>query len=564
MKNLYIRNNIFYYRKSIPKNLKIFFQNKNLYIRTLGTKSKTLALKYVRLLNQKFNAIKEVYFMSLDITLIHQLVDEFHNTQLELAEKDLFNTPNPWDTMLGFCLEEDISIFQKNYHNNVFDDDEIQIILSKLNYTPNKDEIKEIGKILLDTKINNLKTINERINKGYYGKSKPINSSDANNTHTNHLNINNIIHTNINDTNRTLNNTNIDDSNTTPNTNTNSTTNNNTNNNTNTTPTPTQNKNNNTTDENTEKDTVESTFEEFIKVQNKIDNWSKDTEQLVRRAINILLLYFKDKELTTMKFTDLIDFRDILLEIPKRLSVLNFFKGQDLDFILDNNDDYDKLDNSTINKYILRINQYFNYMYKQKYIKIKDFNIPSYDQDGNEREPYTDEEIHKIKELIKIDTLDNQFITYIAIYQGMRLKEITQLQKEDIIKIGDILCISVNTNENKTVKTKQSARIIPIHDKLIELGFLDFVNSKENKLFDISNKNFSTYFRKTYKSQINDEKTFYCLRHSFIDALKQNDCKLEHYQAFVGHSSGKDKITMNYGNPLNTQLLKKLLYFIKY
>ena len=556
MKNLYIRNNIFYYRKSIPKNLKIFFQNKNLYIRTLGTKSKTLALKYVRLLNQKFNAIKEVYFMSLDITLIHQLVDEFHNTQLELAEKDLFNTPNPWDTMLGFCLEEDISIFQKNYHNNVFDDDEIQIILSKLNYTPNKDEIKEIGKILLDTKINNLKTINERINKGYYGKSKPINSINANNTNTNHININNIIHTNINNSNTTLNNTNIDNSNTTPNTTTN--------NNTNTNPTATPNNKNNTTDENTKKDTVESTFEEFIKVQNKIDKWSKDTEQLVRRAINILLLYFKDKELTTMKFTDLIDFRDILLEIPKRLSVLNFFKGQDLDFILDNNDDYDKLDNSTINKYILRINQYFNYMYKQKYIKIKDFNIPSYDQDGNEREPYTDEEIHKIKELIKIDTLDNQFITYIAIYQGMRLKEITQLKKEDIIKIGDILCISVNTNENKTVKTKQSARIIPIHDKLIELGFLDFVNSKENKLFDISNKNFSTYFRKTYKSQINDEKTFYCLRHSFIDALKQNDCKLEHYQAFVGHSSGKDKITMNYGNPLNTQLLKKLLYFIKY
>lgn len=556
MKNLYIRNNIFYYRKSIPKNLKIFFQNKNLYIRTLSTKSKTLALKYVRLLNQKFNAIKEVYFMSLDITLIHQLVDEFHNTQLELAEKDLFNTPNPWDTMLGFCLEEDISIFQKNYHNNVFDDDEIQIILSKLNYTPNKDEIKEIGKILLDTKINNLKTINERINKGYYGKSKPINSINANNTNTNHININNIIHTNINNTNTTLNNTNIDNSNTTPNTTTN--------NNTNTNPTATPNNKNNTTDENTKKDTVESTFEEFIKVQNKIDKWSKDTEQLVRRAINILLLYFKDKELTTMKFTDLIDFRDILLEIPKRLSVLNFFKGQDLDFILDNNDDYDKLDNSTINKYILRINQYFNYMYKQKYIKIKDFNIPSYDQDGNEREPYTDEEIHKIKELIKIDTLDNQFITYIAIYQGMRLKEITQLKKEDIIKIGDILCISVNTNENKTIKTKQSARIIPIHDKLIELGFLDFVNSKENKLFDISNKDFSTYFRKTYKSQINDEKTFYCLRHSFIDALKQNDCKLEHYQAFVGHSQGKDKITMNYGNPLNAQLLKKLLDFIKY
>ena len=57
MRNIYLRSNIFYYRKTIPKRLKIFFQNKTLYIRTLGTKSKVLALKYAKLLNQKFNAI---------------------------------------------------------------------------------------------------------------------------------------------------------------------------------------------------------------------------------------------------------------------------------------------------------------------------------------------------------------------------------------------------------------------------------------------------------------------------------------------------------------------------
>ena len=70
MKNIYLRNNTFYYRKSIPNHLKYFFKNKSLYIRTLGTKSKNLALKYAKLLNNKFNAIKEVYNMSFDINLI--------------------------------------------------------------------------------------------------------------------------------------------------------------------------------------------------------------------------------------------------------------------------------------------------------------------------------------------------------------------------------------------------------------------------------------------------------------------------------------------------------------
>lgn len=145
MRNLYLRNNIFYYRKSIPIHLKIFFKNKTIYIRTLATKSKTLALKYAKLLNQKFNAIKEVYLMNLDINLIQKLVEDFHNQQLELTEKDLYNTPNPEDTLFSLGLEDNIKQLQHNYQKNIFDKNEIQIILNKLNYAPNKQELIEIG-----------------------------------------------------------------------------------------------------------------------------------------------------------------------------------------------------------------------------------------------------------------------------------------------------------------------------------------------------------------------------------------------------------------------------------
>jgi len=505
MKNIYLRNNTFYYRKSIPNHLKYFFKNKSLYIRTLGTKSKTLALKYVRLLNQKFNTIKEVYIMSLDIDLVNKLVEEFHNTQLELTEKDLRNTPNPEDTIFALTLEDNIEQLQHNYQKNIFNKNEIQTILNSLNYTPNKQELIQIGKILLDSKINHLKAINDKINKGYYNKAKLINT--------------NII-INSKDKIKPI-------------------------------------------EEVEEIQTISSTFAKYIKYQSKEDNWKKDTLDLNIRVFKLLDMYFKDKSLKDIKFEDLIDFRDILFEIPLSYTTKNFFKGKDLDFIINNNDDYEKLSNNVIHKYIIRVNQYFDYMYKLDYIVKIDFKIPNIDPKGKKRQNYTNEEIQKISDLMKNDTKENQFIASVATYMGMRLKEITQLKREDIIEIGDIYCISININDDKTTKTDTSIRTIPIHPKLIELGFLDFVKSKNDNLFDIDNRSFSTYFRRTYKNLINENKTFYCLRHNFIDTLTQNNQKIEHIKAFVGHAQS-DKTTFGYTNPLNVKLLSELLKIINY
>lgn len=256
MTNIYLRNNTFYYRKSIPNHLKLFFQNKKLYIRTLSTKSKTLALKYAKLLNNKFSAIKEVYSMSFDINLIYQLVEEFHNTQLELTENDLRNTPKPEDTLFAILLEDSIEQLQHNYQNNIFDSEEIQIILNKLHYKPNNEEITQIGKILLDSKINHLKTINDNLNKGLYYKARKVSCNNKITT----------IKENIQEV--------------------------------------------------EEVNTIASTFDKYIQYQSKQDNWSNDTLQLNIRVFKLLNMYFKDKSLKDIRFDDLIDFRDTLLEVP--------------------------------------------------------------------------------------------------------------------------------------------------------------------------------------------------------------------------------------------------------
>ncbi|MDP1593429.1 MAG: site-specific integrase [Gallionella sp.] len=67
----------------------------------------------------------------------------------------------------------------------------------------------------------------------------------------------------------------------------------------------------------------------------------------------------------------------------------------------------------------------------------------------------------------------------IALFTGMRLEEIAQLQKEDIKTIQGIEVFDINRNGGKSVKTQAGIRAIPIHPTLLKMGFLDYVRSVE-------------------------------------------------------------------------------------
>jgi len=57
-------------------------------------------------------------------------------------------------------------------------------------------------------------------------------------------------------------------------------------------------------------------------------------------------------------------------------------------------------------------------------------------------------------------------------FQGMRMNEICQLYKEDIKKIDNIWCFDINRDRDKSIKNDDSIRIIPIHQSVIDSGFI--------------------------------------------------------------------------------------------
>jgi integrase len=74
-----------------------------------------------------------------------------------------------------------------------------------------------------------------------------------------------------------------------------------------------------------------------------------------------------------------------------------------------------------------------------------------------------------------------RWVPWLCAYTGARVGEITQARAQDVAKIDGVWVLTI-TPEAGAVKTNK-ARVVPLHDHLIEQGFLDFVASCDGPMF---------------------------------------------------------------------------------
>ncbi|WXG20822.1 site-specific integrase [Campylobacter concisus] len=280
----------------------------------------------------------------------------------------------------------------------------------------------------------------------------------------------------------------------------------------------------------------------------------------------------------------MLEFRDLLYKIPTKLAQKSRYKDKSLSQILKLGENDDKLSEPTIQKYMIRVIQFFNYCFDSGYIGksiTAKMNV-KIDVDPSERAvlPYHVSEARKIFDIVtnikqsgkspssRIEASELYYVTMIAAYSGMRIKEITQLHKEDIVLKDGIYCFNINTNDGKTTKTKNSIRFVPIHSKLIDLGLLEYVNSKKSgNIFKVSNKDFSEIFRSQIQRKFIDKdskKTFYSFRHYFIDYLVQREVEANLIAQIVGHEKQYKILLNTYAKPINANTLKAKVEMVSY
>jgi|GEM_PF-3001478 len=185
--------------------------------------------------------------------------------------------------------------------------------------------------------------------------------------------------------------------------------------------------------------------------------------------------------------------------------------------------------------------------------------------------PFTRDELGRLVEAVdekwaKTGKIDRVWAFYLLAYHGCRRSEICQLMVSDIDMNKRTMKLTDDGEGDdgtvQMIKSDSSLRTIPIHDKLIDMGFLDFVaerqkNSgrlfpsftidKHGKVGSSFSANF-TYLLRENCGITEAGKVLHSLRSTWTDAARKAEILPEVRRAIAGRSVTKDDVENGYGD----------------
>ncbi len=175
------------------------------------------------------------------------------------------------------------------------------------------------------------------------------------------------------------------------------------------------------------------------------------------------------------------------------------------------------------------------------------------------------------------------WLPLLALYTGARRGELAALTVKDVHKVDGVVALTFIEDKatGKSLKTRSSARIVPVHPHLVRLGWLAYVDrvrrgGESAWLFpqiapDVAGglKAWTKWFNRHLRSiGITDRrKVFHSFRHLFKDALRAggvhedlNDALTGHSNATVGRRYGAKEIVRRFGMPALKDAIDSVTY----
>lgn len=302
-------------------------------------------------------------------------------------------------------------------------------------------------------------------------------------------------------------------------------------------------------------------FEKYINSKLADNRISEESVQDIRGRLSYLYDILGDIFIDDVSREDMRNFRDTLIKLPPNRTRIREYRNKSIKEILEMKKDK-TISSKTVNIVLEAVSSLFEWCLKEQilqYNPAKGLQIKDERRDGDLRDPFTDKDLKIIfshKNFMRPKGNPAYYwAPYIALYTGMRLEEICQLHVEDIYKKDGIYIVDINDNQNrsgvkdKRLKTLHAKRIIPLHNDLIALGFIKYVDqitkSKHERLFPIlkKSKSVNTYghavskkFSKIVKDcELSGIKSFHSFRHTFSDYFKKLHLQNDLFKEIYGH-----------------------------
>jgi len=328
-------------------------------------------------------------------------------------------------------------------------------------------------------------------------------------------------------------------------------------------------------------------IDKFISEKYKLTSKS---EMMMRTHIEMLIEEFGDISLGKLDRGMCVKFKDDIRKLPRNRSKIQQYRNLDFhEQVSLNVDEKDRISTTTVNNILGYVSSFMKWSRINGFVEVNFFEgmkLKKQIRQRDERDRFTEKEIKKIFqkhnyiEFTEVENhkYSNYWTPLISVFSGMRLNEICSLYLDNIIqeKVNGrkkIWCFNILEEQDrpdKHLKTLSSKRVVPIHDTLIDLGFIEFVellkkrHTNRQRLFQELKygegsyiRNVSYFFNKKYLPLLGlktDKKNFHSIRHTVVDHLKQRLVDISFINELVGHHHGNIDLD-RYGKGFTTDII---------
>lgn len=338
-------------------------------------------------------------------------------------------------------------------------------------------------------------------------------------------------------------------------------------------------------------------LEKYLAVK-KTNNASSGTLKSYRDNISLFIEIVNIENTGMLTREHVNEYINAIQRIPTNRKKVREFRDKSLAEILDMDIDENKLlSSSTVSAHATNVKAFLDWGIKNEHVREK-VTIPLEDAFKNPTShPYLAFTAEDLKLLFNSNdyirgthkTASHFWVPLIGLYTGGRANEICQLYVADIKTFEgsdaskSILYFDFNDEGDKTLKTTSSKRKIPVHQALLKLGFLSFVDNQKQKdhirLFDdLKEKNgkysndFSRWFNNVYRPGCGIEslkpdkrKVFQSFRHTLTQNIRRNNKKilLDKIAEIIGHTNSTT-IGKHYAGTLDLEDKLEVIETAKY
>jgi integrase len=301
-------------------------------------------------------------------------------------------------------------------------------------------------------------------------------------------------------------------------------------------------------------------IDRYIREKIGFGHWKERSAEQVQATLRDFLEIVGDIPLAEVTRQTITEFAAVFGKLPKNRNKMREFRGKSIADVLKMKG-IEPIDSNTLKNNLGRVSSFFkwakiNQLIASNPAESVTWVLPKKVRRKNKidaRETFTVEEIQRLfhaGEFKKPKSPYQYWVPVIGLYSGARLEEICSRELNDIKQDGEVWYLDI-----KDTKTDAGTRQLPLHPKLIELGFLGYVErlraKGETRLFPELKPNkygecgpragkwFQRYRKRCGIQGADSKKCFHSFRHNVVDFLKQKGTPPEFIHAIVGH---EDKI----------------------